>query len=69
MCLQPYPPPPPPPSPSKQLAVFPTGNTIEMNITGTLSSDKLPIFFLNPNLDPQALVSGGQNRRAYIMID
>jgi DNA polymerase III delta prime subunit len=29
---------------------------IEMNITGTFPSDKLPIFFLKPNLDPQTLV-------------
>ena len=33
--------------------------TIEMNISGTLPSDKLPIFFLKPNLD----------QRVYIMID
>jgi hypothetical protein len=30
--------------------------TIEMNITGTLPSDTLPIFFLKPNLDPQTRV-------------
>ena len=42
---------------------------IEMNITGTLPSDKLPIFFLKPNLHPLTRVSGGQDPRVYIMID
>ena len=40
-----------------------------MNITVTLPSDKLPIFSLKPNLDPQTRVFGGQNPRVYSMID
>jgi hypothetical protein len=41
--------------------------TIEINVTGKLPSDKLSIFFLKQNLDPQYRVSGGQDKRVYIM--
>ena len=45
-------------------------SAIEINITGTPPSDKLPIFFLKPNLiSVQARVSGGQITRVYVMID
>jgi hypothetical protein len=40
----------------------------EYTVTGTLPSDKLPIFFLKPNRDLDTHV-WGSNPRVYIMID
>jgi hypothetical protein len=42
---------------------------IEMNITGTLPSDKLPIFFLKPNFTSRHACLEVKITRVYDMID
>jgi hypothetical protein len=43
--------------------------SIEMNITGTLPSDKLPIFFLKPNFTSRHACLEVKITRVYDMID